>query len=264
MAHIHRALIALLLLFSSSVYAYTDYYDFDPNNGGIAPQPSLSALVAAAAARYPPYGYTYDGSPPGAFCFRWDGYAAWSNCWNVTYKTRTITCEPGYTDTGSSCEPPQITCPAAGSSAGNGRVTLTAAQKQALSANGGYHYATVPEQDNCVTKLSLDLCTSGDDGVTWQCVGQETWTGDYYNGTSGDGGSGTAPTTTPHVDPPAGEENQPTSCPTGQCPGTVNGVSVCKPCNGVSVKAPTVEEKLNGGVGRGLVAKNGFCGLSVT
>lgn len=152
-------------------------------------------------------------------------------------------CGVGYTYEAGACVVPPVTCPAAGTGAGDGRLTLTSAQRAVLNSNGGYYYWK--DEDGCVVRTSMDLCTTGDNGVTWNCVGKETHTGESYSGAPGDGSGSGAPSSTSPTTPPAGEENQPTTCPTGQCPGTVNGVNVCKPCSGTSTKKDKVEEKQN-------------------
>lgn len=161
---------------------------------------------------------------------------------NSVLSGSSCTCNSGYNQSGSTCVPAP-SCPSAGTSAGDGRLTLSSSQRAALNANGGYYYWK--DEDGCVVRTSMDLCTTGDNGATWGCVGKETYTGDSYSGTPGDGSGSGAPSSTPSTTPPAGEESQPTVCPTGQCPGTINGVNVCKPCSGTSTKKDKVEEKQN-------------------
>lgn len=165
-----------------------------------------------------------------------------SNCATVSYSQEVMTCPPGYTDTGSSCEPPASACPAAGTKSEREWSAVLPA-----SFNGEYFY-TSNELDGgtCELKVKAEICVKESaTAATQTCVGSATWTGEDATGS----GDGTAPGSagTPAGSGDTAEEamQNATGCPTGQCPGTVNGLNVCKPCNGTSTVKPKVEEKQN-------------------
>lgn len=261
MAHIHRAL-RLLLVFCAALSAQLAHASFPATSSGTGFQFYTSG---------------YGSTPPGVFatmpaaCEAWRvlnglgsvttnastmscsaGFGAYTKqafsaaiytCpANSTLAGSSCTCNSGFNESGGTCVPPP-SCPSAGTGAGDGRLTLSSSQRAALNASGGYYYWR--DDDGCVVRTSMDVCTTGDNGATWNCVGKETYTGESYTGTPGDGSGAGAPSSTPSTTPPAGEENQPTACPTGQCPGTINGVNVCKPCGGISTTKDKVEEKQN-------------------
>lgn len=151
-------------------------------------------------------------------------------------------CNSGYAEVGGVCSIPEPTCPAAGTKSEREWSAVLPA-----SFTGEYFY-TSNEMDGgtCELKVKAEICVKESATATTQtCVGSATWTGEDATGS----GDGTAPGSagTPAGSGDTAEEamQNATGCPTGQCPGTVNGLNVCKPCNGTSTVKPKVEEKQN-------------------
>lgn len=110
-------------------------------------------------------------------------------------------CNSGYHEDGGACVPDKV-CPSLGSSADG-----------PVMASGGASYTGGPLcNDGCV----LYPTTAGQFDGVWYAWGPWTSAGVNCEGGNG-GGVGTT-------------QQPPQQCPVGQCPGEVNGVSLCVPC----------------------------------
>lgn len=142
------------------------------------------------------------------------GYALWQWCpgtdvWEAgACRPAPPTCEHGsaqWVNGAWQCPTPPVQCPPLGGDMGAG---------DAQHSSNGYTGGLV-----CINGCSAYPRTSGQapDG-TWHAWGPYTSVGFTCSGGSSEGGSA------PDLEEP------PQPCPTGQCPGTLNGAPICAPC----------------------------------
>ena len=91
------------------------------------------------------------------------------------------------------------------------------------SVSGGTRYICV---NTCTVAAEPEFGWTGADGVAW-ARGSGKYTGATCNGSDG---SGQTPSSPDQSGSGSGDPKPP-RCPSGQCPGTVNGANVCVPCS---------------------------------
>lgn len=242
-------LICLLTLLGFPSHAYVHKYDYRvPGFSGV--YATCDALAAALTSHFG--GGSRYCQVTGSTLYVCESP---SNCATVSYSQEVITCPEGHTDTGSSCQPPPPICtpPMVYDSYSDACVPPPSVCSELTDTTTGFREIDVvmgnmtPSQMASAIGTTLNVnhevggntCAASGKVVSCGKLGTEViCTIENPTFTGGD------PLPEPEA-PIYSPEAPPKSCPTGQCPGTVNGTNMCVPCDTTASGTSKVDKKTN-------------------